>query len=261
MVKCMISIINADNPARAKRAIRYLTIIEQTNRTIRYPTISGAHETNDTISNDNLFTRDNLCEKKSSKTMDVEGKMSISTGTIDTGARAEIRHVDPRFTVGACYALLRAINIHVDLAAISISEASDANGNVSRSVKASVSRKDVNRLVGIPRRFTWQGEVMRIMFSKSHDALDSKGEGAERANATLVSPCGSPSPRKPSKRGHTPGATPNRVTKSKHDMESDVGETGETFLEDEAKDVLPEGHVDLGVPETLLPAVIPNQAT
>ncbi len=184
---------------------------------------------------------------------DAESKMSISTGTIDTGARAEIRHVDPRFTVGACYALLRAINIHVDLEAISISEASDANGNVSRSVKVSVSRKDVNRLVGIPRRFTWQGEVMRIMFSKSHDALDSKGEGAERANATLVSPCGSPSPRKPSKRGHTPGATPNRVTKSKHDMESDVGETGETILEDEAKDVLPEGRVDLGVPETLLP--------
>ncbi len=76
MVKCMISIINADNPARAKRAIRYLTIIEQTNRTIRYPTISGAHETNDTISNDNLFTRDNLCEKMSSKTIKKDKAMA-----------------------------------------------------------------------------------------------------------------------------------------------------------------------------------------
>ena len=67
----MISIINADNPARAKRALRYLTTIEQTNRTIRYPTISGAHETNDTISNDNLLTRDYLYEKTTSKTMHV----------------------------------------------------------------------------------------------------------------------------------------------------------------------------------------------
>ena len=64
---------------RAKRATRYLTIIEQTNRTIRYPTISGAHETNDAISNDNLFTRDHLCEKKSNNTMIVSCGACIGT--------------------------------------------------------------------------------------------------------------------------------------------------------------------------------------
>ncbi len=48
-------------------------------RILHFIRVSGAHETNDAISNDNLFTRDHLCEKKSNKTMIVSCGACIGT--------------------------------------------------------------------------------------------------------------------------------------------------------------------------------------
>ena len=40
-----------------------------------------------------------------------EGRINLSVGIIDSGAKAEIRNVDPRFTTGTCKALLSAVGI------------------------------------------------------------------------------------------------------------------------------------------------------
>ena len=49
-----------------------------------------------------------------------EGRINLSVGLIDSGAKAEIRNVDPRFTTGTCKALLSAVGIWVDSKSISI---------------------------------------------------------------------------------------------------------------------------------------------
>ena len=49
-----------------------------------------------------------------------EGRINLSIGLIDSGAKAEIRNVDPRFTTGICKALLSGI--WVDSKSISIDE-------------------------------------------------------------------------------------------------------------------------------------------
>ena len=51
-----------------------------------------------------------------------EGRINLSIGIIDSGAKAEIRNVDPRFTTGTCKALLSAIRIWVDSKSILIDE-------------------------------------------------------------------------------------------------------------------------------------------
>ena len=47
---------------------------------------------------------------------------SQCVGIIDSGAKAEIRNVDPRFTTGTCKALLSALGIWVDSKGILIDE-------------------------------------------------------------------------------------------------------------------------------------------
>ena len=55
-----------------------------------------------------------------------EGRINLSVGLIDSGAKAEICNVDPRFTTGTCKALLSAIGIWVDSKSISIDEVFDS---------------------------------------------------------------------------------------------------------------------------------------
>ena len=43
-----------------------------------------------------------------------EGRTNLSIDITDSGAKAEIRNVDPRFTTGSCKAPLSAIGIWVD---------------------------------------------------------------------------------------------------------------------------------------------------
>ena len=54
--------------------------------------------------------------------VNTEGRIHHSIGIIDSGAKAEIRNVDPRFTTGTCKALLSAIGIWVDSKSILIDE-------------------------------------------------------------------------------------------------------------------------------------------
>ena len=63
-----------------------------------------------------------------------EGRINLSVGLIDSGAKAEIRNVDPRFTTGTCKALLSAIGIWVDSKSISIDEVFDSEGIASRTM-------------------------------------------------------------------------------------------------------------------------------
>ena len=72
-----------------------------------------------------------------------EGRINLSTGIIDSGAKAEIRNVDPRFTTGTCRALLSAVGIWVDSKNILIAEVfdSEAEGTGSRTMSVSVFKK------------------------------------------------------------------------------------------------------------------------
>ena len=50
-----------------------------------------------------------------------EGCINLSVGLIDSGAKAEIRNVDPRFNTGTCKALLSVVGIWVDRKSILLS--------------------------------------------------------------------------------------------------------------------------------------------
>ena len=70
-----------------------------------------------------------------------EGRINLSVGIIDSGAKAEIRDVDPRFTTGTCKALLSALGVWVDSKNISIDEVFDSEGVASRTMSVNVSKK------------------------------------------------------------------------------------------------------------------------
>ena len=72
-----------------------------------------------------------------------EGRINLSVGIIDSGAKAEIRNVDPRFTTGTCKALLLAIGIWVDSKSILIDEVFDSEGTASRTVSVNVSKDEL----------------------------------------------------------------------------------------------------------------------
>ena len=74
-----------------------------------------------------------------------EGRINLSLGIIDSGAKAEIRNVDPRFTTATCKALLSAIGIWVDSKSILIDEVFDSEGTASRTMTVNVSKNDIDR--------------------------------------------------------------------------------------------------------------------
>ena len=108
----------------------------------------------------------------------------VTTGTIDTGAIAEVKNADPRLTTGACHALLAAVGIWVRCDSISLTEAYDSQGNASRTLRVSISRSEIDRLVGVPRRFIWEGQQLKVPFSKAADAMDHRTPKHANADAT-----------------------------------------------------------------------------
>ena len=68
------------------------------------------------------------------------GRINMSVGITESGAKAEIRHVDPRFTTGTCKALLSAIGIWVGRKSILIDEVFDSESIASRTMSVNVSK-------------------------------------------------------------------------------------------------------------------------
>ena len=158
----------------------------------------------------------------------------VTTGAIDTGAIAEVKNADPRLTTGACHALLAAVGIWVRCDSISLTEAYDSQGNASRTLRVSISRSEIDRLVGVPRRFIWEGQQLKVPFSKAADAMDRRTPKHANANATNAnSPRSVPS----TKRSHVTGSTPVRKTKSKVD---EVQEENFVEVPEESGDVADE---------------------
>ena len=85
-----------------------------------------------------------------------EGRINLSVGLIDSGAKAEIRNVDPRFTAG----------IWVDSKSILIDEVFDSEGCASRTKSVNVSKNDIDRLVSISRSFSWNNDKMKVLFTR-----------------------------------------------------------------------------------------------
>ena len=124
--------------------------------------------------------------------VDNEGRVDLSIGVIDSGAKAEIRNVDPRFTTGACKALLSAIGIWIDCRSILISEVFDSEGSTSRTLKMNVSKNDINRLVGFSRSFKWHDEHMRVLFDEAEHFPEHHSRTAPHGGSTLArrhAPC------------------------------------------------------------------------
>ena len=75
---------------------------------------------------------------------------------LSSGAKAEIRNVDPRFTTGTCKTLLSAVGVWVDGKSILIDEVFDFDyeGTASRTMRVTVSKNDIDTLVSISWSFT-----------------------------------------------------------------------------------------------------------
>ena len=144
--------------------------------------------------------------------VDNEGRVDLSIGVIDSGAKAEIRSVDPRFTTGACKALLSAIGIWIDCRSILISEVFDSEGSTSRTLTVNVSKNDINRLVGFSRSFKWHDEHMRVLFDEAEHFPEHDSRTAPHGGST---PARTPKPTLPTKRSHAPSSTPHRLVKTK----------------------------------------------
>ena len=144
-------------------------------------------------------------------------RVNLSTGTIDVGATAEIQNVDPRFSTAACHTLLSVLGIWIDSNSISLTEVYDAQGVASRTLRVKAPRSEIDRLVQIPRRCVWEGERLKVTFSKVTDALDLASEGRPKATSSTAEASGSPRSRQQTKRSHAPSLTPARKTKSKVD--------------------------------------------
>ena len=95
-----------------------------------------------------------------------DGRIILNVGLIDSGAKAEIRNVDPRFTTGTCTTLRSAIGVWVDSKSISIDEVFDSEGIASRTMSVNVSKNDIDRLVSISRSFTSNNEKMKVLFTR-----------------------------------------------------------------------------------------------
>ena len=141
---------------------------------------------------------------------------SISVVGIDSGAKAEIHNVDPRFTTGTCKALLSAIGIWVDSKSILIDEVFDSEGTASRTMSVNVSIKDVDRLVSISRSFTWNNEKMKVLFTGVDPVLVHT---CAHASSGSFKHCGTPTTTPTSsmtnKRSHKPTTTQPRLIKTK----------------------------------------------
>ena len=144
------------------------------------------------------------------------GRINLSVGLIDSGAKSEIRNVDPRFTTGTCKALLSAIGIWVDSKSILIDEVFDSEGTASRTMSVNVSENDIDRLVSISRSFTWNNEKMKVFFTRvdpipAHASAHPSG-GSFTPGGTLATTSTSPMT---SKRSHKSTATQPRLIKTK----------------------------------------------
>ena len=69
-----------------------------------------------------------------------EGRINLSIGIVDSGAKAQIRNVDSRFATGTCKALLSATGFWVDSKSIFIDEVFDSEGTASRTMSVNVSK-------------------------------------------------------------------------------------------------------------------------
>ena len=145
-----------------------------------------------------------------------EGRINLSVGLIDSGAKAEIRNVDPRFTTGTCKALLSATGIWVDSKSILIDEVFDSGCTASRTMSVDVSKNDIDRLVSISRSFTWNNEKMKVLFTRvdpipAH-ASAHPSSGSFKPGGTFATTSTSPMTNK---RSHKPTATQPRLIKTK----------------------------------------------
>ena len=150
----------------------------------------------------------------------IEGRINLSVGLIDSGAKAEIRNVDPRFKTGTCKALLSAIGIWVDSKSISIDQAFDSEGIASRTMSVNFSKNDIDRLVSISRSFTSNNEKMKVLFTRvdpipahaSAHASAHPSSGSFTLGGTLVTTSTSPMSHK---RSHKSNVTQPRLIKTK----------------------------------------------
>ena len=110
--------------------------------------------------------------------VDNEGRVDLSIGVIDSDAKAEIRSVDPRFTTGACKALLSAMGIWIDCRNILISEVFDSEGSTSRTLTVNVSKNDINRLVRFSRSY------MRVLFDEAEHFPEQDSRTAPHGGST-----------------------------------------------------------------------------
>ena len=111
-------------------------------------------------------------------------------------------------------ALMRALSVSVDASQLTLTERSDTEGNVSRSMKVRVPRRDMDRLVGILRKFIWEGEPMVVKLSRvaHYPALAAPGPMQNEGRTT-----GRSIVRSSWKRAHDHAATPPRLNKLKID--------------------------------------------
>ena len=89
-----------------------------------------------------------------------ESRINLSVGLIDSGAKAEIPNMDPRFTTGTCKTLLSAVGVWADSKSILFDEVFDFDyeGTTSHTMSVNVSQNNidqlVSRLVSISQSFT-----------------------------------------------------------------------------------------------------------
>ena len=135
-----------------------------------------------------------------------EGRINLNVGLIDSGAKAEIRNVDPRFTTGTCKALLSAIGIWVDSKTISIDEVFDSEGIASRAMSVNVFKNDIDRLVSISRSFISNNEKMKVLFTRvdliSAHASAHPSSGSFTSGDALVTTSTSPMSHKRSRKSN-----------------------------------------------------------
>ena len=133
-----------------------------------------------------------------------EGRINLSIGLIDSGAKAEIRHVDP------CMALLLALGIWFDSKSILINEIFDPEGTASRTMTVNVSKNDIDRMVSISRSFQWHNEHMKVSSKvdpvPAYPSRKSIQDGCTLAKTPTSLPI---------KRSHMPSSTQQRLITTK----------------------------------------------
>ena len=116
----------------------------------------------------------------------------VEAGTIDGLTDAVIERADPRFKEDACEAFLDKLQIPAETRKIAVTENRDDDAIISYKVTVKVPRQHLDRLTAVARRFTWQGETMKVRFSKAMKANaptnSQKSEGDQAPGATTVMP-------------------------------------------------------------------------